>query len=323
MADNPYAKYVSAPAAGVFTLPPSPQQQRNNDRQDRTEGRQAGKDALDAANDAERLRLDRERLIASLYEKGLRPGPNGPEPIPGWQPPIDPTKPTEYQAKSGGFLGRMLQSNADFQAVPPEARDPRSWLGQKLHDNLPGIEGSLATWLGGNSPERQLADQASRNFISSSLRQESGAAINSDEFDRQYQIFYPQPGDDNVVIEQKRRAREQAIDGFRTAAGPVAPRIESAQRNRTAPRNFTPEVRASANQELAGGFRDLTGLMQNMTPQQRQTALRNFNNDPRVQGLKSRAGFRDPGGTRSAPRLPRADDIPDDIKAIAARLGGR
>jgi hypothetical protein len=323
MADNPYAKYVSAPAAGVFTLPPSPQQQRNNDRQDRTEGRQAGKDALDAANDAERLRLDRERLIASLYEKGLRPGPNGPEPIPGWQPPIDPTKPTEYQAKSGGFLGRMLQSNADFQAVPPEARDPRSWLGQKLHDNLPGIEGSLATWLGGNSPERQLADQASRNFISSSLRQESGAAINSDEFDRQYQIFYPQPGDDNVVIEQKRRAREQAIDGFRTAAGPVAPRIESAQRNRTAPRNFTPEVRASANQELAGGFRDLTGLMQNMTPQQRQTALRNFNNDPRVQALKSRAGFRDPGGTRNAPRLPRADDIPDDIKAIAARLGGR
>lgn len=282
----------------AIPLPVSPRQQRMDARQDRTEGRQVNNDARDAVNDAERLRIDRERLIASLYEKGLRPGPRGPEPIPGWQPPIDPTKPTEYQAKSGGFLGRMLQSNADYQAVPPEARDARSMAADALR-TLPfgagkAIENNLPGWLGGNYPERKLADQATENFISSSLRQESGATILPAEFDRQYSIFFPQSGDGNAEIEQKRRAREQAIAGFRVAAGPTAPTIEAGMK--TPQRNFPPQVRAAANQELAGGFQSLTGLMQNMTPAQRQVALRNFNADPRIIGLKSRAGFRDPGG---------------------------
>jgi hypothetical protein len=45
--------------------------------------------------------------------------------------------------------------------------------------------------------------------------------------------------------------------------------------------------------------------MQNMTPAQRQAAMQAFNNDPRVQGLKSRAGFRDPGGRASTAGAPR------------------
>jgi hypothetical protein len=66
-----------------------------------------------------------------------------------------------------------------------------------------------------------------------------------------------------------------------------------------------PQETTAANTGLAKGFRDLTGLMQNMTPQQRQAALQAFNNDPRVQGLKSRAGFRDPGGRASTAGAPR------------------
>lgn len=285
----------------AIPIPTSPQQQRTEDRQDRTEGRQTANDARNAANDAERLRLDHERLIASLYEKGLRPGANGPEPIPGWQPPIDPTKPTEYQAKSGGFLGRMLQSNADFQAVPPDARDARSMSADVLR-SLPfgvgkSIENNLPTWLGGNSSERKLADQATENFISSSLRQESGATILPAEFDRQNTIFFPQAGDGPAQIEQKRRARDQAIAGFRVAAGPTAPKIEAGMQ---APRrDFPPEVRAAANQELAGGFRDLTRMMEGKSPAQRQAMLQAFNADQRVVAIKARAGFQDPPRGRS------------------------
>jgi hypothetical protein len=74
---------------------------------------------------------------------------------------------------------------------------------------------------------------------------------------------------------------------------------------------------------LEQGYRSLVEQTKNYTPAQRAAALRAYDADPAIQALKSRAGFRDPGGTRNAPRLPRADDIPDDIKAIAARLGGR
>lgn len=50
MAENRYAKYASQPSAGVFTLPPSPQQQRTNDRQDANDRRVA-------ELEAERIRL--------------------------------------------------------------------------------------------------------------------------------------------------------------------------------------------------------------------------------------------------------------------------
>lgn len=135
-------------------------------------------------------------------------------------------KPTEFQAKSAGFLGRMVQAEKMFGAVPPDSRDARTMTGQTLHEWAPSMENSLPVWLGGNSSERQGADQAALNFISASLRQESGAAIGPAEYDKQYRIFFPMPGDTEAQIKQKAEARRQAIDGFRVAAGPLAPRIE-------------------------------------------------------------------------------------------------
>ena len=66
-----------------------------------------------------------------------------------------------------------------------------------------------------------------------------------------------------------------------------------------------PEETTAANTALAQGFQALTREMQDMTPAQRQAALRNFNNDQRIQALKSRAGFRDPGGRASTAGAPR------------------
>lgn len=126
---------------------------------------------------------------------------------------------TEYQAKAAGFLGRMIQANSEFEQVPEGSRDARTVLGQWFHDAMPGVENSL------NSPERQMADQAARNFIAASLRQESGAAISAGEFENQYRIFFPAPGDGPEVLAQKAEARKQAIEGFRVSAGPLAAKV--------------------------------------------------------------------------------------------------
>jgi hypothetical protein len=129
-------------------------------------------------------------------------------------------KPTEYQSKSAGFLGRMMQAERDFGAVPEGDRGGRSLSRQALHNIAPGLENTLL-----NSADRQKADQAIENFIAASLRQESGAAISAGEFDRQYKIFFPAPGDSPEVIRQKAEARRQAIEGFRVSAGPLADAI--------------------------------------------------------------------------------------------------
>lgn len=136
-------------------------------------------------------------------------------------------KPTEYQSKSAGFLGRMMRAEQNWTTVPEGSRDARSYTGQKLHDYAPDVENTLPTFLGGNSSERQGADQDARDFITASLRQESGATINPDEYANQYRIFYPMPGDTEDTIKQKAAARRQVMEGFRIAAGPLAGQVTS------------------------------------------------------------------------------------------------
>lgn len=52
------------------------------------------------------------------------------------------------------------------------------------------------------------------------MRDESGAAIGTDEFNRYEKELFPQPGDGAAVIKQKREARRIAIEGMKKAAGP-------------------------------------------------------------------------------------------------------
>lgn len=134
---------------------------------------------------------------------------------------IDPlsnsdSKPTEYQSKSASFLGRMLMAEQQFGRVPADSRDARTVPGQFLHDTLPGVDATF------NSSDRNSADNAARNFIAASLRQESGAAIGKEEYDNQYRIFFPMPGDTEQQLREKAAARAQAIEGFKIAAGPLA-----------------------------------------------------------------------------------------------------
>lgn len=70
-----------------------------------------------------------------------------------------------------------------------------------------------------NSGDFQKYDQAKRDFVNAVLRKESGAVIGKDEFDNAEKQYFPQPGDNPDVIEQKRANRELAVQGLRVAAG--------------------------------------------------------------------------------------------------------
>lgn len=111
---------------------------------------------------------------------------------------------------------------------------------QEAHNILNSLEGKYSpmainaqnsaedvpTWLGGGlvsaagnkmlSPENQKAIQAQRDFVTAVLRQESGATISPSEFDTARKQYFPQPGDSEDVIAQKKVNRETAIKGFGT-----------------------------------------------------------------------------------------------------------
>jgi hypothetical protein len=132
---------------------------------------------------------------------------------------------TEGERKASGFLKRALNAETnyggiDFNPDQPGRQpvEPRSYIGQKLAEGAPDFLNSLPAAVG-NSEQRQMADQAQREFIAAILRYDSGAAIPDSEFVTNAKIYFPQPGDTDAVIAQKAQARRVAIEGLRDSAG--------------------------------------------------------------------------------------------------------
>ena len=197
-------------------------------------------------DDAESLRLAvRQKFLERKFGKapeGERWDEQGRAiPIPGHQKPL-----TEFQGKSSGFGVRAAsaheQLNAleggalggEFDFMPGYRNGPvQPGTIKRMAEALPsfgiGFDESMGTALNfTQSAAQQRVDQAQRNFVNATLRQESGAAISQGEWDNAKKQYFPQPGDDASVIEQKRLNRAQVINGFKTSAGkdgaaPIAP----------------------------------------------------------------------------------------------------
>lgn len=150
-------------------------------------------------------------------------GPDGKEiPIP---PGVDPKafrkqvtdatadaatgKKTEVQAKSEKFGNKMETAESQMRLLEKEGTRP--------------VNRTLESVPGGNylqSESYQKYKQARDNFITALLRDESGAAIGTQEFNRYERELFPQPGDSDAVIKQKQTARKVAIEGMKKSAGP-------------------------------------------------------------------------------------------------------
>lgn len=121
----------------------------------------------------------------------------------------EPMKDT--QAKSATFADRMQQS----EDILRKYENTLTSVEQTAKGAVP-IVGNLLT-----NEDYKLADQAKRNFVNAALRQESGAAIAQSEFENAEKQYFPQVGDTEKVIEQKRKNREAVINGMIRSAGPL------------------------------------------------------------------------------------------------------
>jgi hypothetical protein len=154
--------------------------------------------------------------MSAFRPPGARGVPNGApaasaggrvEPIPGFAP-----KMTEGQATSALYADRMAQSNKIVGAFEEQGLK----AGQRFMERItPDALRSYAL-----TPEYQQFEQAKRDFVNATLRRESGAVINPDEFRSAERQYFPQPGDSKEVIAQKRANRATALAGIQRAGGP-------------------------------------------------------------------------------------------------------
>lgn len=119
---------------------------------------------------------------------------------------------TESQANSTMYLGRMKAAEDRMKAIESTGYTPGN-----LFDNLAGRAGTPGNYA--LSPAAQQYKQAAADWITAVLRKESGAVISETEFKRDYEKFFPQPGDSADVIAQKRASRETAMRGLAAGTG--------------------------------------------------------------------------------------------------------
>lgn len=126
-------------------------------------------------------------------------GPDG-QPLPGVTKPLN-----DGQSKALLFGTRMQEADKVLGGLAKEG-------------TTTSVPGSRTPVIGGvinamSSDNKQMLDQAKRDFMTAVLRRESGAAISSGEFDNADKQYFPQVGDSQKVIEQKARNRQLAIQG--------------------------------------------------------------------------------------------------------------
>ncbi|MEZ5935818.1 MAG: hypothetical protein R3F54_28695 [Alphaproteobacteria bacterium] len=146
-------------------------------------------------------------------------------PIPGG--PQDPTLPqnkTEAQLKSAGFADRAEAAHAILGDLgqPGGGETTRTGIAELVGGALDRLSPTAGDAVESmiQSEGGQQRSQAERDFVTAVLRKESGAVIADDEFERERKKFFPTSGDGQKVIEQKRQARQRAIDNLRRESAP-------------------------------------------------------------------------------------------------------
>lgn len=134
-------------------------------------------------------------------------------------PPKEMQPPSEGERTAAGYLGRMQAAEALIgQNAGGEATETTSLVGA-----VPKVGDYLQRKV--MSPTQQKYKQAADDWIRAKLRKESGAVIADEEMAREYQTYFPQPGDSDEVITQKAQARKQAEQQLKVGAGRAAAKV--------------------------------------------------------------------------------------------------
>lgn len=122
---------------------------------------------------------------------------------------------TESSKAASSFARRMTTAGSALDKIE-ETIDPTSRVIGYIAGGT-GITSEAANRMA--SPEEQAYATAASDFVTSQLRDESGASIGTDEFDRKYREFFPMPGDSKDQINLKRERRNAASGDMRNLSG--------------------------------------------------------------------------------------------------------
>jgi hypothetical protein len=125
------------------------------------------------------------------------------EMIPGTEKEL---KTTADEKLSAGYYNRMVEDEQNIEKLGKF--DSTSYW-----ERFKGVTNITA------SPELQQYRQAADDWIRAKLRRESGAVIAEEEMDKEYEVYFPQLGDSQAVMDQKKLGREQAVKAMETAGG--------------------------------------------------------------------------------------------------------
>lgn len=116
---------------------------------------------------------------------------------------------TEQQSKDLVYYNRGVGAEQNLAPVEQALTS----FGQTSLNAIPGV-GNMLT-----SDQFQKANQAGRDILASILRKDTGAAVTAQEMDLYGKMYLPQPGDGSAVLEQKREARQRALEAIRAGLG--------------------------------------------------------------------------------------------------------
>jgi len=164
-----------------------------------------------------------DSTTGSWIYKPTQDNPQGASvPVPG----IDKKKQmTESQSRDNLFGSRANKAHEIITNL--EGKYSRAGIASKeTVGDIWGVGGILGST--GNlmlSDSSQNAEQAQRDFVNAVLRKESGAVISPQEFDNARKQYFPQVGDSDSVVEQKRQNRILSIEGIVAGAGSAGSKI--------------------------------------------------------------------------------------------------
>jgi hypothetical protein len=230
--NNPYGAGAEYKAALVGNMIPKKTDQLINYeayKAETPEGKRLSFTDWSDRNEKQRLEIDRQRLAieqSNANKPQLLETPTGfvavnprnpsqstPVMYNG-QPLMGKNPLNETQAKASLYQGTMLNSTKEMQQIESSGFNPATFKNQATL--------SMGSTAAGNTmmPENaQRYKQASDAFANSYIRFQSGAGINQDEIQRNLKNMMPSLGDKQGQIEQKQRAREEAIRLMGTVAG--------------------------------------------------------------------------------------------------------
>ena len=160
---------------------------------------------------------------------------------------VPPKAPTVSEQGSLVFFTRMKEAVDNLDNVEADIRK-LGIFGQAQLNYAPA-------WA--QSKTQQLYAQASRQFTEARLRKDSGAAIPDSEFANDRRMYFPQPGDSEEVLLQKRKARNTTLGAVRQASGNAYWELYG-----ESPTQVSRQVQSETN--------EFEALMKKATPEQKQ-----------------------------------------------------